>query len=79
MLWNAVMGARCEKRPDTPPRPRLQPSGLDWKIHLSSHTDFHYLLAWWPTVVPREAPLGPSAYWDFANSSLDLGQIVGLG
>lgn len=46
------------KTPTPPPhRPRLQPSGLDWKIHLSSHTDSPTtFLAWWPTVVPRDAP-----------------------
>lgn len=74
------MGARCEKDPPPPRNPRLQPSVWTGK--------YTYL----PTQTPPlpflpvgqqwslEMPLGPSAYWDLANSSLDLGgQIVGLG
>lgn len=45
----------------TPPPPAPQSKAaaqcLDWKIHLSSHTDSPTtFLACWPTVVPRDAP-----------------------
>lgn len=40
-----------------PPPTKAAAQCLDWKIHLSSHTDSPTTFpAQWPTVVPRDAP-----------------------